>query len=172
MHHEGAIMTKSFLEDTVLTDSLTSESSRGKSLFERFGGRATLERVHIIFYEKLYAHPWLSGFFAGINQKLIENQQSDFFSQLTGGPKNYSGRMPQHAHAHIFISEDLFLVRHELLRDSLVEGRVTSPELEEWLKIDMAFKKVLCKQSPRDCEKRYVDEDIVIIPDPHSRSAS
>ena len=165
-------MTKSFLEDTVLTDHLTLESSRGRSLFERFGGRATLERVHVLFYDKLYAHPWLSGFFTGINQKLIENQQSDFFSQLTGGPKNYSGRMPQHAHAHIFISEELFLVRHELLRESLVEGKVTSPELEEWLKIDMAFKRVLVKQSSSECEKRYVDEDIVIIPNPKSRQAS
>jgi hemoglobin len=165
-------MTNSFLEDTVLTDSLTAESNRGKSLFERFGGRATLERVHIIFYDKLYAHPWLSSFFIGINQKLIENQQSDFFSQLTGGPKNYSGRMPQHAHAHMFISEELFLVRHELLKESLIEGRVSSPELEEWLKIDMAFKKVLSKQSPRDCQKRYVDEDIVVIPNPNSRKAS
>ncbi len=165
-------MTKSFLDDLDLTDSLTSESSRGKSLFVRLGGRPTLERVHKIFYDKLFVHPWLSGFFVGIEQKLIENQQSDFFSQLTGGPKNYSGRMPKHAHAHMFITEELYDVRHELLKESLVNAHVKSPELDEWLKIDMAFKKVLCKQSPGECEKRYVDENIIVILDPNFRKAS
>ena len=165
-------MANTYLEDTMLANDLVRSASRGKALFERLGGRPVLELAHKIFYDKLYADPWLGGFFAGIDQKRIENQQTDFFSMLTGGPKVYEGRMPQHAHAHIFISEELFLVRHELLRQSLVEARVPESEREEWLKIDMAFKRVLMKGSVGDCQKRYIDEEIVVIPNPQMRRAS
>ena len=80
--------------------------------------------------------------------------------------------MPQHAHAHIFINEELFIARHEILRQSLLEAHIAPTEMEEWLKIDLAFKRVLEKASPADCKKRYVDEEIVVIPNPSGRKAS
>ena len=165
-------MAISELDENILTNDVTENATRGKSLFERFGGRPTLEKVHKIFYDKLNQHPWLSGFFANIDQKHIENQQSDFISQLTGGPKIYSGRMPNHAHAHIYITDELFNVRSELLRQSLIEAGVPEKEREEWLKVDMAFKRVMVKESPRDCVKRYADEDVVVIDNPNSLKAS
>jgi len=37
-------------------------SSIDKTLFDRLGGQRTLEKVHTIFYDKLYIHPWLGKF--------------------------------------------------------------------------------------------------------------
>jgi hemoglobin len=165
-------MTNEYLADQILVDDVTRSTTSGKSLFERFGGRQTLESVHQIFYKKLFKHQWLGAFFVGVNQQHIENQQSDFMAQLTGGPKMYSGRMPHHAHMHIYITEELFRTRSELLQESLIEAGVPAREREEWLKVDTAFKKVMVKQSPTDCKQRYSDEPVFVIPNPSTLAAS
>lgn len=166
-------MSDHYLEDNMLMDEVTSNTQKSKrSLFERIGGRPTLERVHKIFYDKLYAHPWLKGFFEGIDQTKIENQQSDFIAQVTGGPKMFGGRLPHHAHAHIFVTEELFTIRNGLLEESLIEADVAQPERDEWLMIDRAFKRAIVKQSPEVCVKRFVDEDIVVIEKPLNFKAS
>ncbi len=165
-------MTINYLQDQILLDDVTRETTQGRSLYERIGGRPVIERIHHIFYDKIYRHPWLGQFFSGVNQQHIENQQSDFMSQLTGGPKVYSGRMPQHAHLHIFISEEIFITRHELLQQSLIEAGISEKERGEWLKVDAAFKKIMVKTSPTECRQRYADEPIVVIHNPNSKAAS
>jgi len=57
------------------------------NLLQDVGGRAVLEKVHKLFYDKLYEHPWLKKFFLHIEQKLIENQQTDFMVSNMGGGK-------------------------------------------------------------------------------------
>ncbi len=47
---------KDYIADLGIAAQLEQTSSRGQKLFERLGGRPTLDRVHKIFYEKLYAH--------------------------------------------------------------------------------------------------------------------
>jgi len=42
------------------------------SLFDALGGYETLQRVHKIFYDKVYTHPWLGAFFKGHDQSFIE----------------------------------------------------------------------------------------------------
>ena len=61
------------------------------SLFDLLGGRPTLEKVHKVFNDKLYEYLWLKGFFEEIDQKVIENQQTDFMTSNMGGGKIYSG---------------------------------------------------------------------------------
>lgn len=156
------------LEDTSLATELEASASHGgKKLFDRIGGRATLEKVHKIFYDKIYADPWIGKFFAGIDQKHIENQQSDFIAMLFGGPKAYNGRMPIDAHEHIMIGEEIFAVRTELLRQSLTEAGVGTAETEDWLRIDRAFKNVLIKKSSADCKKRFFTDEILDFPNPN-----
>jgi len=155
------------LEDTMLATELEASASlSGKKLIDRIGGRATIEKAHKIFYEKMYADAWLGKFFAGIDQRHIENQQTDFMVMLFGGPKEYSGRMPIDAHEHIMIGEDLFAARSQLLRESLHEAGLGSSESDDWLRIDMAFKKVLIKNSNSDCKKRFFTDEILDFQNP------
>jgi len=138
------------------------------SLFERIGGRPTLDRVHKIFYDRLYAHPWLGGFFAGVEQTHIEKQQSDFMSGAMGGPEAYAGRRPQDAHPHLFITEELFELRHQILEESMIEAGVPEDLRKEWLKIDGAFKRAIVKGSPAECSGRFPTEQVIAIPKPKS----
>ena len=41
------------------------------TLFAEIGGRAVLEKVHKVFYDELYAHPWLKNFL-NITAELFE----------------------------------------------------------------------------------------------------
>ncbi len=44
---------------------------KDNTLFAEIGGRAVLEKVHKVFYDELYAHPWLKNFL-NITAELFE----------------------------------------------------------------------------------------------------
>lgn len=134
-----------------------------KSLYEQLGGRRTLERVHKLFYDRAYEHPWLGKFFAEIDQKHIEKQQTDFVAAAMGGPKLYCGSMVNAAHQRMLITEELFDLRHELLANAIGEVKVPAPLAARWLKLDAAFKGKMCKSSAADCKKRYFSDRLLLF---------
>ena len=140
------------------------------SLFDRLGGYSTLRRVHTVFYDKIYAHPWIGQFFKGIDQKIIESQQTDFMAQAMGGPEKYSGAFPARAHTHMNVTPELFALRTRLLFESLKECGVSAELSEKWLKIDGAFRGVIVKSSVDECEKRYTNDHILDFLDPSGGS--
>jgi truncated hemoglobin YjbI len=142
-----------------------------ENLYERIGGRATLEKVHKIFYDKIYAHPWIGQYFQNIQQDVIEIQQTEFMSQAMGGPAMYCGKLPIPAHKHMFITENLFELRTQLLKDSLNESRVSLADQQAWLKIDQAFKKGIVKSNISDCQLRFQTDDILDFKDPTKKPA-
>jgi hemoglobin len=139
---------------------------RKASLYDQLGGRPTLEHVHKIFYDKLYEHPWLGKFFVDIARDVIEGQQTDFMAQTMGGPSMYCGKFPIPAHKHMFITEEMFDVRHALLADSLREAGVPDGPAASWLAVDAAFKGRLVKKSVSECEGRFKTDSIMVIPRP------
>lgn len=137
------------------------------SLFDAIGGTSTLERVHKIFYDKLYAHPWLGKFFEGHNQEAIERRQTLFMAEKMGGDVIYYGKEPLMAHRHMYITPEQFDLRHELLKESLEEADIDNELAERWLRIDYAFHRQVVKPSIEDFYKnswRY--EKRVIVPKP------
>lgn len=118
-----------------------------QSLFDAVGGLPTLQRAHKIFYDKVYAHFWLKHFFAGHNQEAIENRQTSFMAEKMGGPVEYWGKEMKHAHEAMYITRELFEVRHALLEESLRETGVPEDIRERWLRIDSAFMKLIVKDS-------------------------
>lgn len=131
----------------VIAESVSVSDRETTSLFDQLGGLPALQRVHRIFYDKLYAHPWLKHFFAGHNQQAIEDRQSAFMATKMGGKVNYWGKQPRMAHRHMYITEELFNLRHELLRRSLDEAGIARPLAQRWLRIDAAFKHQIVKES-------------------------
>lgn len=142
------------------------------TLFEEIGGRPTLVRVHKIFYDKVYAHPWLGLFFEHIDQELIEDQQTDFLMRAMGGPSLYCGKLPVAAHKNMFISAELFDLRHELLAESLAEAGVSEASKVRWLRIDAAFRGKITKRSPNECERAFATDEPLIFADPAKSRAS
>ena len=132
-----------------------------KTLYDRLGGKQTFVKVHKIFYDKAYAHPWLGKYLADVDQDLIESQQTDFMVQLMGGPKVYAGKTPKSAHPHVMITEELFELRSQLLSDALKEAGISDDLREEWLAADATFKRVLVKSSEKECTPSYRGQPIL-----------
>jgi truncated hemoglobin YjbI len=137
-----------------------------EKLFEQIGGRPTLERVHKLFYDKLYEHPWLKHFFSTVDQKVIEDQQTDFMTANMGGGKIYFGGIPKNVHKHMFINEELFDLRSKILRECIIECGVSEHLAERWINIDYAFKHSIVKKDAGQCEKRYFTDEIINISKP------
>lgn len=117
------------------------------------------------FYELVYSDDWLKHVFT-IDQKVITSQQIDFMVGALGGEKRYGGKSPGEAHPHIFVSEEMWQRREELLQ--LAMSKVGSPfELNaKWLKIDLAFKRHIVMKDPSECRKRFFSDDLIIVPRP------
>ena len=140
-------------------------AQKKQSLFDTVGGLPTLQKVHKIFYDKVYAHPWLGKFFEGHSQEAIENRQTAFMAIKMGGDVTYMGKEPKMAHRAMYITQELFDLRTELLRESLEEARVSADLIERWIKIDNAFKKQIVKSSIEEFYKTtWKYEKRVIIP--------
>ncbi len=118
-----------------------------QTLFEAVGGLPTLQRAHKIFYDKVYAHCWLGQFFVGHDQQAIENRQTSFMAEKMGGPVEYWGKEMKMTHEAMYITQELFEVRHALLEESLREAGVVDELRQRWLRIDRAFMKAVVKDS-------------------------
>lgn len=139
----------------------------GKSFFDEIGGMNCIKPVHKVLYDKLLSHSWLKKFFVGFERWHLEVQQTDFMADLFGRrPKFFSGRLPMYGHQHIFITEEVFMIRHNLLADSISESGLSDDHKERWLKFDMDMKPAIVKIDPDECEGRYRMENIIIVPKP------
>lgn len=138
-----------------------------QSLFQSVGGLPTLEKVHKIFYDHVYAHDWLKSFFEGHNQQFIEDRQTAFMGQKMGGDVAYKGRTLDSAHRYMYIPPELFEVRREILRQSLQEAGVSETHIEQWLQIDGAFFKQIVDDSMGDFyANSWKYQKRVIVPRP------
>ena len=129
--------------------------------FDRIGGRASLITINKVFYDKVYQHPWLKQYFLNISQQHIEDQQVDFMQKVLGGENHYIGKAPPIAHKHMFIPDELFDIRRQLLLDTFRETN-THPELiDQWLTLDEAFRLILVKKLPTECKPRFITDLIL-----------
>ncbi len=139
------------------------------NFFEQIGGYPCLQRVHNLLYRKLFIHPWLKGYFVHTKRTVVESQQTDFWASLMGGPKIYGGRRPRDAHVHMFISSEVFDIRHALLVEALVEAQVAPKLRKKWLTLDAQFERAIVNKSPDECHGRYRGEAVIIVPRPADR---
>jgi len=137
-----------------------------KSLFELVGGRPTLEKVHKIFYDKVYAHPSMLPFFEGTNREVVESQQTNFAASQMGGDIIFSGKTPHSCHQRMFITQEHFDLRNTLLRESLREFGLAEELAERWLELSEVFAKKIVKSDISECQTRYKNEKILTAPLP------
>jgi len=142
------------------------KSRLGDNFFDEIGGFPCLERVHELLYDKLYAHPWLKGFFVKSKLEIVKSQQTDFWASLMGGPSRYGGRSPRDAHVHMFLPTEVFAIRHALLDEAITEAGVPDDLREKWLGMDSNFEAAVVNKSPDECHGRYRSEEVIIVPRP------
>jgi len=134
--------------------------------FEKMGGRDSLIKINKTFYDKVYEHPWLKHYFKEIPQQHIENQQIDFMQKVLGGTNVYVGKAPPVTHKHMFIPDELFDVRKQLLIESFEETNANAELADKWLSLDESFRRVIINKSPDECVGRYKTDPILNFPKP------
>lgn len=132
-----------------------------KTLFELIGGRPILQRVHKIFYDRVFASPELKHYFVNINQVTIAEQQTNFMTGKMGGSKIFTGKTVENCHTRMFITQELYDLRNNLLKESILECGISGELLERWMKLNYAFEKDVVKKDPGECKKRFIGDEII-----------
>ena len=121
------------------------------SIYERIGGETVISTVLRVFYDKVYAHPWIGRYFSHNPRQHIVAQQTLFMMKIMGGPDRFGDKTPAAIHAHIFITDELFDLRASLLYNALCQCGVDDDIAREWMLLDGSFRRSVVKKSESQC---------------------
>lgn len=103
----------------------------GQTIFERYGGFASVSRVVMDFYDKILDSPLTSSYFAGIDMKRLIDHQTKFIATVMGGPASYTDEQLERVHAHLGITEDAFVEAMALLQETLEDFGFTDEDVQQ-----------------------------------------
>ena len=101
-----------------------------RSMFDKYGGFATISKVVFAFYEKAVDSDIVGPYFDEIDMRAQVDHQTKFISSLMGGPASYSDEALQKVHAGLSIDGESFEEVSRLLRETLVEFSLDSEDIE------------------------------------------
>ena len=90
-----------------------------ETIFDRYGGFATVSRVVSDFYDQALASPVLSPFFVGVDTKTLIDHQTKFVASMMGGPASYSNEHLDRVHRHLGIDDVAFEEMVDVFRETL-----------------------------------------------------
>jgi hemoglobin len=90
-----------------------------RSIFERYGGFASVSRVVMSFYDRILDSPITSPYFEHIDMRRLIDHQTRFISSVMGGPASYTNDHLQRVHARLAITSVAFDEMTMILRETL-----------------------------------------------------
>jgi len=90
-----------------------------QSIFERYGGFASVSRIVSEFYRKVVDSDVLADYFDGIDMRTLIDHQTKFIAQLMGGPASFTDEHIARVHSHLGITDHAFTEMTTLLRETL-----------------------------------------------------
>lgn len=99
------------------------------TLYEKIGGQATIEKVVDAFHNSVMADNNLKSFFAKTDMAKQRAHQIAFFSQLLGGPKQYSGRPMDKTHTGMKLSDQHFEAISNYLSAAMSTSGVSAEDI-------------------------------------------
>lgn len=101
------------------------------TLFDKYGGVPTVTVIVRDFYKRMFKRPNLRRYFEGVDMENLILHQVKFIAYVMGKPaEDYPGRILMHAHKDHGITAASFELTVELLRDSLIDGGVTTDDVD------------------------------------------
>jgi hemoglobin len=90
------------------------------TIFERYGGFATIRKVVSAFYDRVLESPVISHHFESVDMRALIQHQTQFISFVTGGPgTNYSDDALLRLHGPLGVTPTEFDEMRVLLRETL-----------------------------------------------------
>jgi len=100
-----------------------------QTVFERVGGFMVVRKIVSAFYDNVLDSPLVQHHFAEVSMPRLIDHQTQFISQLLGGPVRISDETLQHAHARLRITPQEFEEIGRLLRKTLEEAGLDSVDI-------------------------------------------
>ena len=101
-----------------------------QTIFERYGGFATLNQVVSTFYDKMLESPITSSYFANSDMRRLIDHQTKFVASVTGGPASYTDEALKRVHAPLAVTEEAFQETAKLLKETLEDFGLTETDIE------------------------------------------
>lgn len=89
------------------------------SIFDRYGGFATIRKVVSSFYEKVLDSDVIAHHFEDVDMRRLIDHQARFISAVTGGPASYSDEHLRRVHRGFGITTAEFREMVDLLEETL-----------------------------------------------------
>jgi hemoglobin len=119
----------------VSVGAVWAENPKGKSLYERLGGKEAISAVVETFVGKVGADKRINGFFASTDLTKLKVNLVNQICEGSGGPCKYTGRTMKQTHAGMGVTDAAFGALVEDLVSALDQHKVGKAEKEELLGI-------------------------------------
>jgi hemoglobin len=101
------------------------------SIFDRYGGFASIRKVVSSFYDEVLATPELSHHFAAVDMRSLISHQTQFMSFVMGGPgASYTDDALQRVHAPLHITRAQLDLMRRLLRGTLEDHGFSDTDIQ------------------------------------------
>lgn len=101
-----------------------------RTLFENYGGFASVSKIVSAFYDKVLDSERLSRFFLKVDMRRLIDHQTKFIASIMGGPASFSDDALYRAHSNLGITKEDFDEAVELLIETLEDFDVTDEDVE------------------------------------------
>lgn len=102
------------------------------TLFQKYGGTATVSRLVTDFYREVLARPHLKAHFDGVPLPKLIQHQVRFISGVLGQvPSAYNGRSMAEAHGRLNISAQDFAEVAQIFSDTLSKAGMDPADLQK-----------------------------------------
>lgn len=108
-------------------------AASGQTIFERYGGFATVRRVVSTFYDSALDSPMLAHHFENVDVRRLIDHQAKFISSVMGGPASYTDEHLRRVHERLGITTAEFREMIDLLEEALDEYDVAQADIDQVL---------------------------------------
>ncbi len=101
------------------------------SMFDRYGGFATVSKIVMDFYDKVLDSDIVGDYFEDVKMAALIDHQTKFISAVMGGPASYTNEALERIHAHMSINTAAFDEIVALLREALEDFELEASDVDE-----------------------------------------
>jgi hemoglobin len=119
----------------LMTGPVGAEMARGKSLYERLGGKEAITAVVDTFVARVGADKRINGYFASTDLTKLKMHLVNQICEASGGPCKYTGRTMKQTHAGMGVTDAAFNALVEDLVAALDHHKVGKTDKDDLLAV-------------------------------------
>lgn len=101
------------------------------TIFERYGGFATVSKIVLSFYDRVFDSEVLAPFFEDVDMRRLVDHQTKFVSYVMGGPASFTDDHLRRSHERLAIDDAAFDEMLETFRETLEDFDMNDDDVEE-----------------------------------------